>query len=132
MTDTPVSCQQVAYLGKVIAGLLALIGLALASVLLESAELGEPLKNALVAVLVLSALALPVFVRAVYRKMDELQKRLHERACVFSLGLTFSASFVAGILQSHHIVPEFSPFWICATIVCSWGLGLALANRQFS
>ncbi len=132
MTETPVLRTQVVYLGKVIAGVLTLISLALVSALLGSAELGEPWKNALVAVLILAALAIPVFVRAVYRKMDELQKRLHERACVFSLGLTFSASFVAGILQAHRIVPEFSPFWVCAMIVCSWGLGLALANRQFS
>jgi hypothetical protein len=132
MTDTPWLRAQAIYLGKVVAGLLALFGLGSAAVFLKTMDLSESIRNVVLAALVLASLMIPVFVRAVYRGMDELQKRLHERACMFSLGITFAVAFVAAILEIHRIVPPFSPFWICACIGGGWGLGLALADREFN
>jgi hypothetical protein len=123
---------QAAYLAKVIGVVLALISLAAAPAFLRTADLDQPIKNMLLALLVLAVLLLPLLARMLYRRMDELQQRLHERACMFALGVLMPAAFLAGILQVYQRLPQFSLFWICAVLVGSWGLGLALADRKFN
>ncbi|PRC91841.1 hypothetical protein [Solimicrobium silvestre] len=122
---------QAAYLGKVMIGLLVLTGLGFASSIVDAANLSKPVKDGAFVALILAALTIPFLIGAVYRRMDELQRRLHEQACMFSPSVSFSAAFVAGILQSHQVVPEFSAFWICACVIASWGLSLVIADRQF-
>jgi hypothetical protein len=118
------------YLLKVISGLIVLIALVVIAQSIPFVN-DKFIHDAIIIILVLIALIFIPFIRFFYKHSDELQKLLHQNACVTSLSLVISISFIVGILQSSNIIPLFSQFWTMGLSICVWGLFLMLSDRNF-
>lgn len=67
----------------------------------------------------------------VYLKMDELQKKLHEHASVFSITFLVSLSGIIGALQANNIVPLFNQVWFVVIGIIVWGVSLAFSDQNY-
>lgn len=118
------------YLLKIVTGL-ALLGILIA--IANSAPLIEnsALQQLLLAGLVLFSIGIIPFVKYFYKRADELQKLLHQHACVTSLSVVITVSCVIGILQASNLIPLFNQFWTMGLNIGVWGLFLMLSDRSF-
>lgn len=122
---------QMIYLLKVISGL-ALLGLIVGSAFwlplsgVSQLEQGWGLSGLLIA-----AVALFPLVQWKYRRMDELQRLLHQNSSVITLPMLASLFCLIGILQAAEIIPLFNQFWFLGILVAVWGVNLMLADRRF-
>lgn len=131
MNEKPASLLQPRYLLKIILGLLILIGLVAAAHELSLSRVSTLTRYLLLGGLILVSAAIVPFVRRVYSKMDELQKVLHQNACVASLTILAATSCIIGILQANDVIPAFNQFWTLGMIICLWAINLMLADRQY-
>lgn len=124
--------SSVPYLAKVVAGLCLLACWALTSLWLPFSGLAGYERAAVLALLAVTGGGLPLWAWWRYRRMDELQQRLHERASTFALGTSLGALAVLELLQRQGLMPELTPLAAAVAIVGLWGLGLALAHNKVS
>jgi len=89
---------QFSYLVKVMTGLLSVIAVCFIALALPSFDLSKgPLAIVIISLCVLFLIGLfPIFYK-INRKMDELQKILHEHASVFAMTLFVSLSIMIGV-----------------------------------
>ncbi len=120
--------KQLIYIIKVIAGLI-LVGF---SVVLT---LDEPFFKLTYSFNWLLSIGFFVFIfpitYLVYLKMDELQKKLHEHASVFSLTFLMSLSGILGALQANNIIPLFNQVWFVVVGIGVWGVSLAFSDQKY-
>ena len=65
------------------------------------------------------------------RSMDELQRRIHSEAGLFSLGLTAVLTFSYGFLEIYLGLPRLSMFVVWLIIAPAFGLGNFLVRRRY-
>jgi hypothetical protein len=82
----------------------------------------------LACLLVMLALAPLAFI--VYKRMDELNRHLHQAASAISLPLLASIIGVLGVLQARGFLPLFNQFWLLGGLIVLWGLALMLCDRR--
>lgn len=122
--------EQISYLAKVLAGLLVIILLGLAS--LELAHLPGA-SGRWAAGLLAGACALLAWLgRRRYRWLDELQRQMHGRACQWAVGLVLASLFVVSALQALGLAPSVHPLAIAAGLVAAWGVGLCITHHRVS
>jgi len=131
MNEKPVSPLQPNYLFKIILGLLLLGALVMAAHELSLSKLLPLTRYLLLGGLIIVSAAIVPFVRRVYNKMDELQKVLHQNACVASLAILAATSGIIGILQVNDLIQTFNQFWTLGMIICLWAINLMLADRRY-
>lgn len=119
------------YLFKVLTGLAIVAGLVAAALWLPLSAASPTQQRWGLGALLLAALLLIPTVQGLYRRRDELQQRLHQRASVASLSMLAGACCLLGILQAQQIVPLFNQFWTFGLMVALWGINLMLADRRF-
>lgn len=78
-----------------------------------------------------AALGLRPIIRMVYRRMDELQRVLHQQASMNTLSILASDCCLIGILQANQVIPLFNQFWSLGLIIVLWGINLMLADRSY-
>ncbi|MFV1984084.1 MAG: hypothetical protein ACC657_11140 [Thiohalomonadales bacterium] len=71
------------------------------------------------------------FTYLIYLKMDELQKKLHDHASVFSLMLIVSVAGIVGVLQANNIIPLFNQVWFFVSGIAVWGLSLSFSDQLY-
>ena len=130
MNELASPVEQISYLAKVLAGLLVVILLGLAS--LELAHLpGAPGKWA--AGLLAGACALLAWLgQRRYRQLDELQRQMHGRACQWAVGLLLVSLLVVSALQALGLAASVHPLAVAAGLVAAWGLGLCITHHRVS
>ncbi|WP_426305361.1 hypothetical protein ACN9MJ_22605 [Acidovorax facilis] len=130
MNELPPPLEQISYLAKVLAGLLVVILLGLAS--LELAHL--PLASGRWAAGLLAAasglLAWMGYRR--YRQLDELQRQMHGRACQWAVGLGLAMLLVVSAVQALGMAPAVHPLAVAAGLIAAWGLGLCITHHRVS
>jgi len=131
MDEKQIPYVQPLYLLKILLGLLALGSLVISAQAAGFPDFTERQRWFLFAALIVVALAIAPFVRFIFRRMDELQQLLHQKACANSLALIVSISAVTGILQESGLIPMFSQFWTLGGVVAIWGIQLMLADRTY-
>jgi hypothetical protein len=122
---------QPAYLLKIIFGLIVIAGLIVAAYEVSLFSLSPFTHIFLLGLLLIFSAAIIPFVRRVYSKMDELQKVLHQNACVSSLPIIAAMSATIGILQVNDVIPAINQFWAVGGIVGVWAINLMLADRRY-
>lgn len=65
------------------------------------------------------------------RGMDELQRRIHSEAALFSLGLTAILTFSYGFLETYTGLPQLSMFVVWLIIGPGFALGNLVARRRY-
>ncbi len=130
MNELASPVEQISYLAKVLAGLLAVILLGLAS--LELSHLpGAPGKWA--AGLLAGACALLAWLGLRrYRQLDELQRQMHGRACQWAVGLLLVSLLVVSALQALGLASSVHPLAVAAGLIAAWGLGLCITHHRLS
>lgn len=63
-------------------------------------------------------------------EMDELIRRIHTEAIVFSAFVTGFVTFCWS-LMSNAGMPEFPAIWVMPMLIAFWGLGLAWRKRKY-
>ena len=126
------SVLSVSYIAKVVAGLGLLACWALVCLFLPSWGLAGFARAAVLALLAVAAVGLPLWAWWRYRRMDELQQRLHERASTFALGASLAGLLLAQLLDTQGLLPILRPLVFAAAMLGLWGLGLALAHEKVS
>ena len=76
-----------------------------------------------------SGFALWAFLRF-FRGLDELQRRIHMEAVVFSFLATCFITLTWGFLQNAGL-PRFDVTWVAPMLIFLWGLGEAVAKRRY-
>jgi hypothetical protein len=66
-----------------------------------------------------------------YKRMDELNRHLHQAASAISLPILASASGILGVLQACGILPLFNQFWLLGGLIALWAVALMLCDRRF-
>jgi hypothetical protein len=131
MNERPPSMEQIRYLAKVLAGLFVLIFLGLASLALSS--LAGAATAPWAAGLLAGTTALLLWLGAHrYRRLDELQRQMHGRACQWAVGLVLIGLLVASALQTAGMVATVHPLAVTAGLVAAWGLGLCITHYRVS
>src|SRR5437868_15297262 len=108
------------YLLKIVTGL-ALLGILIAIAISAPLIENSALQQLLLAGLVLFSIGIIPFVKYFYKRADELQKLLHQHACVTSLSVVITVSCVIGILQASNLIPLFNQFWTMGLNIGVWG-----------
>ncbi|MBI3478980.1 MAG: hypothetical protein HY016_01265 [Nitrosomonadales bacterium] len=119
------------YVSRIIIGLIVLCLLAAAASELDLSDLSPLARMPLLGFLIATAIGIVPFARRVYRRMDELQKVLHQNACVSGLPIVAAASAAIGMLQLNGLLPEFNQFLTLGLIVCVWSFNLMRTDRQY-
>ena len=131
MTELPPPLEQLAYLAKVLAGLLVVILLGLASLELAHLPPGAPGRWA--AGLLGAACALLAWLcHQRLRRLDELQRHLHGRACQWALGLGLAGLLGASALQALGWAGPVHPLAAAAGLIAAWGVGLCASHHRVS
>jgi hypothetical protein len=65
-----------------------------------------------------------------FRRADELQRRIVYEALAFAFVATLSVTLAGAFLQSAGL-PTFGWIWIAGVLVVSWTVGLVAANRRY-
>lgn len=130
MHEQPPLLEQLGYLTKVLAGILVLILLGLAS--LELPALSRPAGQwaALLLAAVTGLLGWAALGRL--RRLDELQRQMHGRACQWALGFGLLALLAASALQTLGFSPPMHPLVLAGTLVAAWGVGLCITHHRLS
>ncbi len=116
------------YMSRIIF-VLTIIGVALSYTLGKASPLFTGQFQTLLMSISLSIFILLIpFTLFIYRRMDELQKRLHEHACVVGLSLLISLAGVTGVLQANQFLPLFNLAWFFIAGVCIWAVSLVVAD----
>ena len=76
-----------------------------------------------------AAVLLWSFVR-MFRRADELQRRIVYEALALAFVATLSVTVAGAFLQSAGL-PAFGWIWIAGVLVASWTVGLVLASRRY-
>ena len=130
MNPLPPVQTSLRYLTKVILGLSVLGAAVLMS--LDSglaSSLGMPSVIVdLASLLIMLALAPWVF--HAYKRMDELNRHLHQVASAISLPLFASIVGALGFLQARGYLPLFNQFWLLGGLIVLWGMALMLSDRR--
>jgi len=128
MNEFPSPVEQISYLAKVLAGLLVVILLGLAS--LELSHLpGAPGKWA--AGLLAGVCALLAWAgHRRYRRLDELQRQMHGRACQWAVGLVLASLLAVSALQALGLASSVHPLAMAAGLIAAWGLGLCITHHR--
>lgn len=130
MHEQPPLLEQLGYLTKVLAGVLVLILLGLAS--LELPSLSRP-AGQWAALLLAAATGLLGWVAlGRLRRLDELQRQMHGRACQGALGFGLLALLAASALQTLGFSPPLHPLVLAAALVAAWGVGLCITHHRLS
>ena len=66
------------------------------------------------------------------RAMDELQRRIHTEALLFSLLGTIAIVLTVGLLQIMAGIPLFGVFFLFVPICFLYGLGVSLGRRRYA
>jgi 4-amino-4-deoxy-L-arabinose transferase-like glycosyltransferase len=128
MNELPSPLEQISYLAKVLAGLLVVILLGLAS--LELAHLpGATGKRAAWVLAGVCALLAWLGYRR-YRRLDELQRQMHGRACQWAVGLVLASLLVVSAMQALGLSPSVHPLAVAAGLIGAWGLGLCITHHR--
>ena len=122
---------QIAYLAKIIVGLLIVISACAIALSLPELNLSNGLALIGVSVLIIFFIAVFPMVYLIYGKMDELQKRLHEHASVLTVTLLVSISGILGVLQSNEIIPLFNQFGTMAITIAIWSIALSFIDQFY-
>ncbi len=67
----------------------------------------------------------------IYSKMDELEKKLHNHACIATLTILIPAMGVIGVLQASNIIPLFNQVWVLVIGIIIWGISLVFSDRFY-
>ena len=65
-----------------------------------------------------------------FRRADEMQRRIVYEALGVAFVATLSVALAGGFLQSAGL-PKLGWIWIAGVLVVSWTIGLAVANRRY-
>lgn len=130
MNELPSPLEQISYLAKVLAGLLVIILLGLAT--LEVSHLPSPSGRWATGLLAgVSALLALLGLRR-YRRLDELQRQMHGRACQWAVSLVLASLLVVSALQALGLAPSVHPLAVAAALIAAWGLGLCITHHRVS
>ena len=114
-----------------VTGLLLVISACAVAFLVPKFNFSDGLTWGVVGMLILFFIVLFPVVFLIYRKMDELQKRLHEHASVFTITLLVSISGALGVLQANQIIPLFNQVWTLAIAIIIWATALSLFDKFY-
>lgn len=123
--------DQVFYMTKVLTGLSVLIAVSISALKFSELELSHAAVLWGVGLFVLFFLMLFGGIYRVYKKMDELQQRMHEYASVFTVTFFVSLFGVLGVLQANHIIPLFNQFWMLGALIIIWGVALSFYDKSY-
>jgi hypothetical protein len=123
--------QRARYLARIVGGLALVVGLLGGGVWLHVSDWPAAIRLGALAGVVILTLAIFPLVQAVYRRMDELEQRVHEKASTASLPLLACLAAAIGVLQAQGVVPLFNLLWIFGAVVAVWAVGLVCADRAF-
>ena len=65
-----------------------------------------------------------------FRDLDELQRRIHFEAVVFSFLATCMLTLTWGFLQNAGL-PQVDVLWVAPLLIVLWGLGLCMAHGKY-
>ncbi|MGH9647789.1 MAG: hypothetical protein ACRD4E_13340 [Bryobacteraceae bacterium] len=65
-----------------------------------------------------------------FRNLDELQRRIHFEAVVFSFLATCLPTLTWGFLQDAGL-PQIDVLWVAPLLIVLWGLGLCIAHGRY-
>lgn len=123
--------DQFAYLTKVLVGVLIVCTAVVIALVSPHFQLSGSLQLVLMIFLAgFFALIFPLSYM-IYSKMDELQKKLHEHACIAALTLTISLAGIIGVFQANGIIPLFNQFWFLGFGIAVWAVALAFSDRFY-
>lgn len=131
MNKKRITSLQPMYLLKIILGLLILAGVVMAAFYPGVSGLSPFIRNVAIGGLVVVSAAIIPFVRRIYTNMDELQKVLHQNACVASLTVIAAVSAIIGILQANNLIPIYNQFWTLGLVIGLWAINLMRADRHY-
>jgi hypothetical protein len=131
MDEKHITSLQPLYLLKIFLGLLVAGGLVVIAFHPAVSRLSPLIRYMVIGGLISVSAALIPFVRRIYNNMDELQKVLHQKACVASLTVTAAVSAIIGTLQANNLMPLFNQFWMAAVVVGLWSINLMRADRRY-
>ncbi|MFA5826720.1 MAG: hypothetical protein WC825_12230 [Gallionellaceae bacterium] len=131
MNEKRISPLQPMYLFKIVLGVIVLAGLIVAANILSWLSLSPVTRHLLLGGLIIVSAAIVPFVSYAYGKMDELQKVLHQNACVASLPIVAATLVIVGILQVNDVIPALNQFWTLGMVVGVWAINLMLADRRY-
>ncbi|PUA27029.1 MAG: hypothetical protein B0W54_19550 [Cellvibrio sp. 79] len=130
MNDTSREKLDVVYLARIIIGLVVL--LAAVAVALSLPFISHSISRySVLIILAIFAFSLIPAIRFFYRRMDEMQKLIHQSSSTMTLAFLAFAAFVVGVLQSAEIIPRFNEFWSFGVIVVVWGINLMLSDKHY-
>jgi len=122
---------QISYLVKVVTGILLVISICTAAFLLPESNFSDGLNLGVTGMLILFFIVLFPVVYLIYRRMDELQRRLHEHASVFTITLLVSISGALGVLQANQIIPLFNQVWTLGIAIVIWATALSFFDKFY-
>ena len=130
MNELPSPVEQIRYLAQVLAGLLVVIVLGLAS--LELAHLPDVAGRWAAGLLAGACALLGWLGWRRYRRLDELQRQMHGRACQWAVGLVLASLLVVSALQALGLAPSVHPLAVAAGLIAAWGVGLCITHHRVS
>jgi cobalamin synthase len=130
MHEQPPFLDHVTYLIKVLAGLLVVILLGLASLELPPLSRSAGAWWAALWAAVAGLLGSAAWAR--YRRLDELQRQMHGRACQWALGLGLAGLLLASALQTVGIAVPMHPLSLAAALVAAWAVGLCITHHRLA
>lgn len=130
MNDTSREKLDFVYIARIIIGLVVLLAAVAAALSLPLISHNISRYSVLIILSVFALSLIPV-IRHFYSRMDELQKLIHQSSSTMTLAFLAFAAFVAGVLQSAEIIPQFNAFWFFGAIVIVWGINLMLSDKHY-
>ena len=100
--------------------------------ILTHRALTSPVRVAVACTPIPGNVALVVLVVRAIRKLDEFKKRVHFEAVVIAFLSTGVLVFIYGFLQQADVLPPFNGFLIWAFMLVTYGIGYAIAIRQYA
>jgi len=126
-----VQTAHIVYLVKVVVGLLSVTSVCAVALALPGLDFSGGLKETLIILCALFFFGLFPFIYKIYRRMDELQKRLHEHASVFAMTFFVSSLGIVGVLQANQMLPLFNQFITLPIAIAVWGAALSVVDRFY-
>lgn len=123
--------KQWVYIGKVVLGLVLLLGMMGAAIGLPALALTGTFLHFALGGLIVSVLLVAFVLQQLYRSMDELQQLQHQQACTRTALQLFVLMAVLGMLQANAWIPMFNQAWMVAAMVALWGVNLMFADRAY-
>lgn len=130
-TQSDATETRLAYIFKILAGLLALGLLVFCAFWLPLWNVSSAQHHVAIAVLLVLAVALTPAVYWIVLRRDELQRLQHLQASASTIAVLASGSAVVGILQASQWLPLFNQFWALGLLLAVWGVQLMRADHRF-